>query len=775
MSDRGDADDDSARRGDGREEGDESASDDDLIDFIEDDDSPMPAQAAASGPPWRVLVVDDDAEVHYATAFALRDMIIDGRGLELMHAYTGAEARELLRRHAGIAVVLLDVVMETPDAGLRLVAYIRDELQMRATRIVLRTGQPGYAPEMEVIKAYDINDYRLKAELTRSKLATMLISAVRSYVQIGTIEAWSRGVARILEAGNDLLSRRTLGGFCESLLASACELVGRHCDGMVWARDPVEGADTPSFAGRHRLVGASGAYAPLVGTELDALTDARVRTVVRDAAATRVHLHRPGLAAFVMRHPTGNDAVLVLDMPEAIGRIESGLMDLLCASAAVGLDNVRLFQRLHDHAYFDPLTGLANRMRFVDLVDDRIDDGRGDWVLGIVDIDHFSEINDGLGHEVGDNLLKAIARRLTGALGPAVTVARVAGDAFGVFGPGPAMDPDRLLALFDEPFDTGSHPLHASASMGLVRLSDSDGDGHDALKSANIGMKHAKGRLRGRYYYYTAVMEAETRDRVRLAHDLRRSMEDHELLLFYQPQLQLSTGRVVGAEALLRWRRKDGGFVPPDRFIPVAEYSGLIRPIGEWVLRTACRQLALWNERGLVDFRVGVNVSVEQFRAPGFLDLVDSVIKEFGVRAPDVELEITESMAMEEIDTVTETLSGLKRLGVGVAIDDFGTGFSSLGYLQQLEVDRLKIDRTFVNELGRGDGRSSIAQMIVRLGHEMGLAVIAEGVETTDHEIALLDIGCDEAQGYLYCKPMDVDGVEAWLARRGRLPTPQTP
>jgi len=272
---------------------------------------------------------------------------------------------------------------------------------------------------------------------------------------------------------------------------------------------------------------------------------------------------------------------------------------------------------------------------------------------------------------------------------------------------------------------------------------------------------------RGRASLYRREIEVETRERVRLAHALRRGIDSQELMLYYQPQIDLRSGKPVGVEALLRWRTTDGSFVPPDRFVPVAEQSGLIRPIGDWALRTACRQLKDWEKEGLTNLRVAVNVSMEQFRIDRFADRVGEVVQKFGVDPRLLELEITESMAMDEVDIVMATLEQLSRIGVGVAIDDFGTGFSSLGYLQQLAVDRLKIDRRFVNELDSQAGRASIAEMIVKLGHNLGLEIIAEGVETETQAASLRELGCELAQGYLYQRPVDATALLAWMRGQG--------
>jgi len=734
---------------------------------IIEDAGPQPPAGAQGAPPWKVLIVDDEVEVHHATVFALADLCVDGRAIGFLHAYSGRDARALLAEHPDVAVVLLDVVMETEDAGLRLVRHVRETLGMRATRIVLRTGQPGYAPEMQVIQAYDINDYRTKAELTRTRLATTITTAIRSFEQVHTIEAARVGIEELLDAGAELFGVRTLESFCEMVLARIATLLGGGPDGAVFVSPP----DSAPGLGERGMVAivANAGCAALLGRALEDVEDRVLVSMVRRCALTGDRIDADGRTALRLRGHAGHDAVVIVGRAGPLSAVQARMVALFCANASVGLENVLLFQRLHASAYFDALTGLPNRARFIDLIDERIARGRPGWVVAIVDVDHFAEANDGLGHENGDRLLDSIGARLRGALDPAVTVARVSGDAFGLFGTEQALDPARVLSLFSRPFQVDGYELQVSASLGLVRLGETVGTGLDALKNANLGLRHAKGHARGRFHWYTPAMDAQTRERVRIAHELRHAIESRELSLYYQPQIHLATGHVVGAEALLRWTTRDGRSIPPDKFIPVAEYSGLIRPIGEWVLRSACRQLSEWNARGLADFRVAVNVSMDQFRAEGFPELVESVVREFGVRPADIELEITESMAMEEVAFIVETLRRLKEIGVAVAIDDFGTGFSSLGHLQRMSVDRLKIDRRFVGELTDLGGRSSIPEMIVKLGHSLGLTVIAEGVETEQHAQALLALGCDECQGYLYARPADVQSFEHWLARRGRL------
>lgn len=737
--------------------------DDALLRFAEEETRPV----GAAGPAWPVLVVDDDEEVHAATRFAVGDTHVLGRPLELIDAHSAEEALRILRERRDIAVAMLDVVMERSDAGLWLVGRIREELGLTALRIVLRTGQPGYAPEFEVIRQYDINDYRTKSELTRVRLLTMLTAAIRSYAQLRDAERSRAGLSAIVRATTSVVSAHGRDTFGLAALHGLEAMLDQQVSGLVLT---TRGTRAENDEGAELyFCGATRRFAPLAGMALARLPDQAL------AARLMRHWHQGAdlldgrscvLSFGGAERPK---ALLYAELGRPVEEPLRGLLPVFAATMTASFANVLLFDQLTGYAYYDQLTGLPNRTLFVRRVQERLDAERAGWTVAIADIDHFSAINDALGHDLGDQLLRQVGQRVREALVPEAVVARVAGDAFGILAPAAALDPQRVLALFDAPLPFDDSSLQVSLSLGLVRLEDSSGTGLAALKEANIALTRSKGDQRGRWHFYARQMEADTRERLKLAQALRATLERERLEVHFQPQIELASGRLVGAEALVRWRTEDGGFVPPERFIPVAEYSGLMLSLGEFVLRTACRQLAAWQRRGLRGVRMAVNVSLGQFRSPDFTERVAAIISGFGLDARDVELEITESMAMEDIATVVATLERLKRIGVQVAIDDFGTGFSSLGHLQRLAVDRIKIDRIFIEQLDRTTGKASIPEMIVRLAQNLGLRVIAEGVETDAHAEALRRLGCDEAQGYLIAKPMDPAAFEAWLTTRGLL------
>lgn len=707
--------------------------------------------------PWRILVVDDDADVHKATVYALGNTTVLDRPLEFLHAYSVNEARAVLAHETDIAVILLDVVMDNGAAGLSLIDHVRNDLGRRDTRIVLRTGQPGYAPELEAIRDYDINDYKTKSELTRIKLFTSITTAVRSYQQLHHMQRAREGLEIIVAAAGELMVEQDIAGFARCTLRHLWQLLPDASDGLVASRSGInEGFEV--LAGRGRFADLSG---QILGDD----------PAIAKLLATLRHNHaiiEANSVSFGCADHAQREIAVLIETPSE-PTLEVALLDAFAANMAVSLDNITLFGKLHSSAYQDALLRLPNRNHFVSLLDERIKLGqRDEQAVALLDIDHFSELNDAFGHFFGDMLLKAVAQRLRQQLSPNCVVARVAGDSFGVLGPEREVEPHLLLQLFNAPFLVEGSDLIATATVGLVPLNEVDGYGAEALKDASIALKRAKSANRGHFEIYRREMGIEIRDRVRLLQDLRSAFDRQQLFLVYQPQIDLQNARVVGAEALLRWRNDAGQLIPPDRFIPLAENSGLIIPLGDWVLRAACQEQLRWVEAGFRDLRVAVNVSVAQFRHPKFLAMLDQVLAETGMNPTYLELEITESVAMGEAQYMVELLRQIAERGIAVAIDDFGTGFSSLNYLQQLEVQRLKIDRSFVRQiLDETSGGRSIAAMVIQLDRNLGLQVLAEGVEESAQSACLHELGCHLAQGFLFAKPMEPAALLEWLIERG--------
>ncbi|MBI5257593.1 MAG: EAL domain-containing protein [Burkholderiales bacterium] len=731
-----------------------------FVPLLDDEAAPAGDGAALH---WKVLIVDDDEDVHQATELALRGVAIEGRALQFLHAHSAAEALALMRAQADIAVALLDVVMEAEDAGLRLVRQLREDLGRRALRVVLRTGQPGYAPEIETIRSYDINDYKTKSELTRVRLYTSLTAAIRSYRQIVTLEQTRDGLEIIVSASHQLGRQRGLQRFAEGLVTQLSALLGVQPEGLVCAHAPVDPYDTP------RIIAAAGRFRELIHRPLEDLASAPVRETLARCLDARHHQLEPALCLYFSA-PSGRGIAAYVDAAARVEPLDQRLLEVFSASMSVAFENVLLYGQLVDYAYQDQLLRMPNRNRFVELITERQRAPEG-VALALLDIDDFAAINDTLGHVVGDQVLRAAAQRLQQVLGPEVVLARIGGDTFGLLGPEAAVNPQLVETAFAEVVEAQGERMRISATMGLVRLQADSPPGAELIKDAHLALKQAKQIRRGSSCYFSERMGVDARERMRLLRSLRGAFDERRLYVAYQPQVDLGTGRVVGAEALIRWRRDDGSFVPPDRFIPLAERSGLIVAIGEFVLRTACHALHRLHRSGYPGLRMSVNVSKVQFTDPDFLPSVVRALQDARVEPQALELEITESVASEDLNFILRVLAELRRMGVALAIDDFGTGYSSLSVLRQLGAQRLKIDRAFVNELGavdaeRGDaGQGSIARMVVDLGRSLGLETVGEGVETLAQRELLTAMGCHIGQGFLFAHPMPADELADWLAR----------
>ncbi|HEX7650111.1 MAG TPA: bifunctional diguanylate cyclase/phosphodiesterase, partial [Noviherbaspirillum sp.] len=383
-------------------------------------------------------------------------------------------------------------------------------------------------------------------------------------------------------------------------------------------------------------------------------------------------------------------------------------------------------------------------------------------VVVLIDIDDFAETNDVLGHVYGDLLLKAVAVRLQAGYGGNVFLARISGDVFGLLGPANVLDPERIRRLFEEPFEIESTAHTVVVSMGVVLLDGFEASGADVLKDASIALKRTKVHQRGYHTVFTREMGLQIRERAKMMQHLHQAFDTQRLFLAYQPQVDLVTRRFIGLEVLVRWRNEDGTMIPPMDFIPLAEHSGLIVTLGAWILRTACFTMKKLKQMQMAPERIAVNVSIMQFRQTDFVRVVQDALQESGLSPNDLELEITESMTMSGASSILETLAALKHLGIQIAIDDFGTGFSSLSYLEKLPVDRLKIDRAFVNQIDTPEG-PRIAELITQLGKKLGLKVIAEGIESSAHWEALVGIECTEGQGYYIGSPMTEDALLEWI------------
>lgn len=474
-----------------------------------------------------------------------------------------------------------------------------------------------------------------------------------------------------------------------------------------------------------------------------------------------------------------------LDSKDEIGELAAAFADM-----AGNLQ--RSDEQIRYIAYHDNLTGLPNRAMFGQYLRHVIADARRhakQFALLFLDIDDFKRVNDTLGHQAGDTLLKEVAERLSTCLRqsdyvarvhafgePDELLARLGGDEFVILLPdinsphAPSALADRLLKALSAPVCLDEHEFYVGASIGITLF---PGDGEDAetlTKNADIAMYHAKKQGKNDYQFYLQSMNILAHERLSLENKLRRALDNDELCLFYQPQVDTLSRKIIGLEALLRWRQPEEGMIPPGVFIPVAEETGLILAIGEWVINEACRQSRAWQTAGLPATRISVNVSGHQFGKQDLPSLIQTALQRYGLAPGCLEVEITESAIMENPDRAVEELTAIRDLGVGIALDDFGTGYSSFSYLHRFPIDTLKIDRSFIHNIGVTQDTSELVAAIIAMAHILKLRVVAEGIEIEEQLRALASTNCDVIQGYLFKPPVPADEVPGLLLT-GRLKT----
>jgi diguanylate cyclase (GGDEF)-like protein/PAS domain S-box-containing protein len=435
-------------------------------------------------------------------------------------------------------------------------------------------------------------------------------------------------------------------------------------------------------------------------------------------------------------------------------------------------DRVRAEEQLSYLAHHDELTGLPNRTLFSDRLNQAmIDAERHERLVAVVflDLDRFKNINDTLGHETGDRLLKGVTERLLGAVRRGDTVARMSGDEFTIVLADMAHVDDaarvaqKILDVFTQPYHINGRDLFMSASLGITIFPFDTRDAGELLRNADVAMYRAKEAGRNVYQFYTAEMTTKATEAMTLENELRHGLRRGEFLLHYQPIVD-SRGNILGAEALLRWQHGQRGLVPPAQFIPLAEETGLILPIGDWVLRQACAQARVWRRPNGPSLHMSVNVSPRQFRHSGLAQTVGAILQETGLDPSALNIEITESVLMQQETLTHELFSQLHRSGVSFSIDDFGTGYSSLSYLKRFPIGYLKIDQSFIRDVTTDPGDAALVKAIISMAHSLGIQAIAEGVETSAQRAFLLDHDCDAMQGYYFSRPVPPEAFAALLA-----------
>lgn len=722
--------------------------DSEFVFAAEDNDAPSVDNAR----PLIVLSVDDDSAFQQSLRMALSSYRFHDQRVQLLTAGSATEAARILAETPEIALVLLDVVMETDDAGLRLVRSVREVLGNAEVRIVLVTGQPGMAPMKQTLERLDISDYWLKTELHRERLHGILTASLRTWQEIRALARAKRGLQLVVEASNSLARTKNLRDFSQRVIHEMSRLLGVAPDGLVCVQAD---ADSPLAA---RLIGVAGRFAPLAMQSLRHIDDARIRDMLLDALENRSAVEAECSQVLFFEGAEHVPPVAVyLATARTLDETERELLRVFATNANTGLINVALASRLDQMAYEDALLAIPNANALQRALDSVLEiAGPRDRALLLFELEQYAQSSLALGIEQGALLLRRMADRLRQVFPPPCLVARMHEGIFAVLGPAAMLTDARVQRVEDEDA-TGAAPLIGIVAARLD-LDGYEGSPRRAMASGLLLLKRARQSGAGRMLEYTREHERESQQSLLLSHRLHQALQAGGIHIVLQAQFELASGRIVGAEVLARWHDA-GEDIPPARFIPVAEATGMIVPLGRQVIEHACRALARLDAEGFPDLPVAVNVSPLQLQRREFADELMAAVARHGVRPQRLELEITESVVMEDLQANREVLGRLRQAGFPIAVDDFGTGYSSLRYVHWLPITTLKLDRSFIEQIGRIEDQRSSADMIITLGRRLGLRVLAEGVETAEQADWLASRRCHSAQGYHFARPEPLDAL----------------
>lgn len=724
---------------------------------------------ASSKSPWKILIVDDDPDVHDVTKIAVAGCTFEDRPFELLHALSAAEARDLLSSHSDIAVSLVDVVMENDTAGLGLVSWIRNDLKNRFTRLILRTGQPGYAPQADVIMKFDIDGYAEKAELSRTKLITTIITALRGYKLVKSIDANRQKLKTLNGLFSKIVEKNNLGEFADAVVNFLGELAGQPVNCLLCGvENQPEGASVS--ASNVRVLAATGRFSDKVDLPVDLIGEDALRGAITECIDQQKPCTPDDGLALPLVTRNGMVGVLYLGMledllDEVIGR---EVIQLFVSNVALAYEKIALLEHIRDLAYVDRVSGLSTYSGFVE----QLQRSQGQAIPLVVvqaDIQRFRLIVDGIGDEKAAAVLKKTGHRLSQTFPDALAIARKERDEFLILlkGGGENRVQDvvaRVEEAFQEPIPLDDTQITLRMRLGFGPSENDSTEAEQIVRFASIALNDVRQKGHMNHAVFHPLMQEAALERLRLASLLTGDENKTEFSLHYQPIMRAEDDSIASFEALMRFHTPSGSQLNTARMIEAAEASGLISEIGAWMFKTAFSEFSRFP--GLSDdVHLNVNLSPMQVQTSRIYKDIESAAGAASLPLKRLVFEVTEGIFLSNDQTTLSLLTWLRDNGAKIVIDDFGTGYSSLSYLRKLPVDGIKIDRSFIMNMDQDADALAVVKSMIAVAQALDLSITAEGVETVAQRKIMQELHCDYLQGYLYSKPLSNEDLVPFIRK----------
>lgn len=744
--------------------------------LVEFDKARSQTERDLMNPCWTILSVEDDNLYQQTLCLALKGLEVNNTPVNVVTANSAAEASLILSSRDDISVILLDVVMETDDAGLRLVDTIRSVIGNNRVRIILLTGQPGMAPHEDVMKQYDIDEYWIKTDTSEEQLRSSVTSNIRTWHYLTELFNAKRGLQMLVDASRVITSKRDIRSFTRTVLLEIAKVIGVSSEGGIVcahhnAYKSIKEAEVIAVSGRF-----SKHQSELIQDILqaaDSKEKSNILSLLETAMNSQSHSFSEGLSAlyFSTQDVDKRSYIIYVQTPETLSSAHIALLQVFCENISNGFTNLALFNRLSQLAYYDTEMNAPNRNWLEREISQLDSSALSDSTLVLVDVKNYAETAVMLGKRYIETLMRSFHQVLLFEFSRAAAICRVDDNQLALlFLESDTVDSQRLARLTEKKVVIDGVQHTVLSTVGEMSLKQFVGSAaSEIVTTAQIAVASAREKKLS-YTHFDVKTTGEIANRQHILHELYSAMTSaNELSVALQPKVNMLTGKLVGAEALIRWVRPDGKTVPPSKFIPVAEASGLINRIDLIVLRKTIAAIDALSKEG-IRVPVSFNVTCSDLRNETFVEEVWNSLDSSSIEPSLLEIEITETQAMEDYDFINPILRQFRQRGIKISIDDFGTGYSSLSHITDLAVSTLKLDRSFVSKLSSDEKQAGVAvcEMVLRLANKFNFELIAEGVENDEEKLGLLGIGYELAQGFYFAKPMALSEFIKWANKRSQ-------